>query len=91
MQPVSVLFLAGPQHQRANGFAWVLALVQNQLHLLGDGHFDAVLAGEAERGACGEHAFGYFTAERFQNLRQFAALAERRADCPVAAKASRCR
>ena len=91
MQPVSVLFLAGPQHQRANGFAWVLALVQDQFHLLGDGHFHAVLAGEAERGACGEHAFSHLAAERFQNLRQFAALAERRADCPVAAERCRCR
>jgi hypothetical protein len=62
--------VAGAEHEVADGFAGVFAFVEDQLHLLGDGHFDAVLAGEAERGAGGEHAFSHFAAERIQDLRQ---------------------
>ena len=65
---ISVLVFAGPEHQVADGFAGVFAFVEDQLHLLGDGHFDAVLAGEAEGGAGGEHAFGDFAAQALQDL-----------------------
>ena len=43
---------AGAQHQIADGFARVFAFVQDQLHLLGDGHFDALTLrpGRARRG-----------------------------------------
>ncbi len=78
------LFFARAEHQGADGFAGVLAFVEDQLHLLGDGHFKAVLAGEAESGVRGEHAFSHFAAERSQNLRQLAALAKlphRRCGC----------
>ena len=44
------------------------------------------LAGEAESGAGGEDAFSHFAAERGENLRQFAALAQRFADGAVAAE-----
>ena len=46
-----VLAFAGAEHQFANGFAWIFPVLENQLHLLGDGHFDAVLAGKAQSSA----------------------------------------
>lgn len=58
-----VLVLAGAEHQVPQGFAGVLALLEDELHLLGDGHLYSVLAGEAQRGAGGEDAFGYVSAE----------------------------
>ena len=69
------MFLSSrPQHEVFDGFAGVFAFVQDQLHLLGDGHFDAVFAGEAESGVRGHHAFGNLAAERGENLMQLAAL-----------------
>ena len=79
----------------ASGRGWLragpLPSFEDQFHLLGDGHLDAVLAGEAESGAGGEHAFGDFAAEAFEDLGELAALAQRLADGAVAARASRCR
>ena len=60
------------------------AFVEDGVHLLGDGHLDAVLAGEAESGVGGEHAFGDLAAHGGENLRQLAAVAEfdcRRCGC----------
>ena len=42
-----LLVFAGAQHEVADGFAGVFAFVEDQFHLLGDGHFDFSLAGEA--------------------------------------------
>ena len=42
-----VLVLTGPEHQVLDRFSRVLALVENQLHLLGDGHLDAVPSRQA--------------------------------------------
>src|ERR1017187_3104309 len=39
-----VLILAGAEHQGFDRFVGILAFVEDQLHLLGNGHFDAVLA-----------------------------------------------
>ena len=39
------LVFSRPQHKVFDGFARVFAFVEDQLHLLGDGHFDVVLAG----------------------------------------------
>ncbi len=64
---------------------------EDQFHLLGDGHLDVVLAGQAEGGARGEDAFGDFAAEAFENFRQLAALAECLANGAVAARGSQCR
>jgi hypothetical protein len=63
MKQLLVFFLAGAEHEIADGFARIFAFVEDQLHLLCDGHFDAMLAGEAERGVRGEHAFGDFAAK----------------------------
>ncbi len=81
-----VLVLPGAEHQVLDGFAGVFAFVEDELHLLGDGHFDVVLAGEAEGGAGGEDAFCDFAAQAFENLGEIAALAERLTDSPVAAE-----
>jgi hypothetical protein len=81
-----VLVLAGAEHEVLDGFSWVFALVEDQLHLLGDGHLDAAAAGEAEGGTGGEDAFSDFAAETFQNFRELAALAQRLADGAVAAE-----
>ena len=70
-----MLVFAGAEHEVLDGFAGVFAFVEDQLHLLGDGHFDAVAAGEAESGAGGEDAFSDFAAEAFEDFRELAALA----------------
>jgi len=62
------LFSSGAQHKGADGFAGVLAFIEDQLHLPGDGHFNAVLAGKAESGVRGVHALSNFAAERAKNL-----------------------
>jgi hypothetical protein len=66
---------AGAEHEVLDGFAGVFAFVEDQFHLLGDGHLDAVLVGEAEGGAGGQHAFSNFTAEGGEDFGEFAALA----------------
>ena len=81
---VLVLVLAGAEHEGFDGFAGVFAFVEDELHLLGDGHFDRVTAGEAEGGTGGEDAFSYFAAEAGQHFREVAALAERFPDGAVA-------
>ena len=81
-----MLVFAGAEHEGFDGFAGVFAFVEDQLHLLGDGHFDVVLAGEAEGGAGGRDAFGDFAAEAGEDFREFAALAQRLSDGAVAAE-----
>ena len=79
-----MLVSAGAEHEGFDGFAGVFAFVEDQFHLLGDGHFDAVLAGQAEGGAGGEDAFGDFAAEAGEDFGEFAALAQflrRRCGC----------
>ncbi len=66
---------AGAEHELTNGFAGVFAFVEDEFHLLGNGHFDRVTAGEAEGGAGGEDAFGDFAVEAGEDFREFAALA----------------
>ena len=77
---------AGTEHEVFDGFAGIFAFVEDELHLFGDGHFDVVDAGQAEGGARGEDAFSNFAAEGGEDLREFAALAERLADGAVAAE-----
>ena len=45
-----MLVLARPQHQVANGLARVLALFQDQLHLLGNRHLHAMLPRQSQGG-----------------------------------------
>ena len=85
-----VLLPPRPQHEVFDGFAGVFAFVEDQLHLLGDGHFDPVQAGQAEHGARGEDAFSDLAAQAVEDLREVAALTQRLTDRPVAAE-SRCR
>jgi hypothetical protein len=66
---------SGAEHEVLDGFAGVFALVEDELHLLGDGHFDIVPAGEAKSGAGGKDTFSNFAAERGKDLRELAALA----------------
>ena len=68
----------------SDSFAGVFALVEDELHLLRDGHFDVVAAGESEGGAGGEYAFGDFASEALKNFREAVALTECLTDCPVA-------
>src|SRR6202035_4993747 len=88
-KPNSVLVLAGAQHQVLDGLAWVFAVFENQLHLLRNGHLDAMLAGQTESGACSVDAFRNLAAQRSQYLSQLAAFAEFIAYRPVAAERSR--
>ena len=81
-----MLVFAGAEHQFLDRFPGVFAFVEDQLHLLGDGHFDLVTACEAEGGAGGEHAFSDFAAEALQNLRELAAFTQSLPNSAVAAE-----
>ncbi len=83
---VSAFFFAGPEHQIADGFAGVLTCFEDELHLRGDGHFNVMLAGKTEGGVRGVYAFSNLAAERVENLRQLAALAELLSDRAIAAE-----
>ena len=72
---VLLFVFAGAEHEVLDGFAGVFALVEDELHLLGDGHLDVVAAGESEGGAGGEDAFRHFAAEALENIGEGAALA----------------
>jgi hypothetical protein len=63
-----VLVLAGAEHEFADGFAGVLAVVEDKFHLLGNGHFDVVTLGEAESGTAGADTFSDLSAEALENL-----------------------
>jgi len=78
-----VLVPAGAEHQVLDGLAGILALFENQFHLLGDGHLDPPLAGKAERCPRGMHALGHLTAQRCENLGKFLSVAEFYADGAV--------
>ncbi len=45
-------------------------------HLLGDGHLDAIAAGETQSCGCGEDAFRHFTVEAGDDVLQLAAFAQ---------------
>src|SRR5260370_33107533 len=80
--------LAGAKHEVFDGLPRILAFFKNQLHLLGDGHFNPSLAGEAESGPRRVYAFGDLAAERGQDLRKLAALTQGHADGAIARKCS---
>ena len=83
-----VLAPAWPKHEFADGFARIFPLLEDQFHLLGDGHFDVVFAGEAQCGAGGQHTFSHLSAQALKDLRQLAPLAQRLADSAVAGEGS---
>jgi hypothetical protein len=51
-QILMLFVLARTEHQVSDGFAGIFALVEDQLHLFRNGHFDIVAAGKAESRAC---------------------------------------
>jgi hypothetical protein len=69
-----MFIFAGAEHEVLDGFAGVFTLVEDELHLLGDGHFDVVAPGEAEGGAGSEDAFSDFSAEAIEYVGKGAAL-----------------
>ena len=69
-----VFVFAGAKHEILDGFTRVLAVVEDQLHLLRDGHFNVMSSGEAESGAGGEYAFSNFTAQALKDFREAATL-----------------
>src|SRR5690348_4682050 len=78
----------GPTHQVLDGFAGVLALVQDGVDLLSDGHFDLIVGGKLQRGGGGENAFGNFAFESGQGFRKAEALAQLDAHPAVARERS---
>ena len=59
-------------------------MVEDGVHLFGDGHFDAVAGGEAEGGGGAADAFGDFAVEAGDDVGELAAAAEFDADGAVA-------
>src|ERR1035437_10657914 len=81
-----VLVFAGAKNEFFSRCVGVLAFVENHFHLLGDGHLNAVLAGQSESSARSQHSFRNFAAQSGKDLRQFAADSEFVAHGAVAAQ-----
>ena len=70
-----LLVFAGAGHEFADGFFGAFVVVEDGVHLFGDGHLDAVTGGEAECGGGGADAFGNLAVEALENFRELAAFA----------------
>src|SRR6266498_3192965 len=71
-----------------DGFFWALSIVQDGVHLLGDGHFYAASLGEAYRGCCREDSFGDHAVHSSDDVRQFLAAAKFDSHAAIAREAS---
>ena len=78
---------AGAGHKFADGFFGFLATVEDCVHLLGDGHLDAVAGCEAECGGGAANAFGDLTVKAGEDFGEFAAFAKLDADGAIAERA----
>src|SRR5208282_1168858 len=86
VQPGLAFRTAG--HQVVNGCAGGLAVMQDGVHLLGDGHLNPVRAGQFKGGVGGENAFRYAAPHAGDDLRKLAAAAQFDTDAAVAGKVS---
>src|ERR1700757_1533269 len=77
---------AGSGHEFTNGFFGALVVVEDRVHLFGDGHFDGVACSQAQGGGGAANSFGYFAVEAGDDVRQLAAAAEFNSDGAVARK-----
>ena len=75
--------LAGAEHEFANGFSGIFALLKDEFHLLGDGHLDTAFASELEGGSGGENTFSHLSAETLEDFGELAAFTERLTDGSV--------
>src|SRR5215469_3281031 len=55
----AALTLSGARHEFMDRVARSFSVLQDQMHLFRDGHFNAKLAGEADCRIGGEHTLGY--------------------------------
>ncbi len=70
-----LLIATGAGHEVADGFAGIFVVVEDGVHLLGDGHLDAVAGGETEGGGGAADAFGDFAVEAGDDLGELATAA----------------
>ena len=79
---------AAAGHQFLDGFAGGFALVQDGVHLLGDGHLDAARLRQADGGGGGEDSFGDHAVHAGDDLRELFAAAEFDAYAAISRQAS---
>ena len=73
----SGLFVAaGAGHEFADGFFGAFVVVEDGVHLLGDGHLDGVAGGEAEGCGGAADSFGDFAVEAGDDVGELAAAAQ---------------
>src|SRR5882757_7838350 len=84
----SLFFAAGTGHEFADGFAGILVLMEDGVHLLGDGHLDLVASGETEGGGGAADAFGDLAVESGEDVGELTAFAQLDADGAVAREGS---
>ena len=82
---------AGPGHEFADGVPGVLVVVEDGVHLLGDGHLDAVARGQTKGGCGAADAFGYLAVETGEDVIELGGLCRVRSLRTGCARASRCR
>jgi hypothetical protein len=68
-----LLVAAGPGHEVADGVFGAFVVVEDCVHLLGDGHFDLVAGGEAEGCGGAADAFGDLAVEAGEDVVELAA------------------
>src|ERR1700677_3949095 len=88
---VELLVAARAGHQLADGVFGTLVLVEDGVHLFGDGHLDAVAGGQSERGCGAANPFGDLAAEACDALRKLAAATQFNANSAVARERPRAR
>ncbi len=79
---------AGARHQYLDGFARGFALVQDGVHLFGDGHFHVAGVSQADGGGGGEDAFGDHAVHAGDDFGELLAAAEFDADAAIARQAA---
>src|SRR5580704_1454986 len=76
-------------HQFADGFARRLPMMQDCVHLSGDGHFHLMNTCQFDRSVCGENSLRHHAVHARNDVRQFTTTAEFNTNTAIAGQSSR--
>src|ERR1700730_8437101 len=78
--------LAATFHQFLDRIAWILAVVENRMHLLGDRHFDSTSPSQADCCCSCKDSFGDHPMHASNDFRQLSSATEFDAHAAIARK-----